>query len=41
MPSAAAGPVVVTVMPITISLVCAMAGNAGSARDAATTAADR
>ena len=41
MPSAAAGPVVVTVMPITISLACARAGNAGSARDAATTAADR
>src|SRR4051794_36256035 len=40
-PSAAAGPVVVTVMPITISLVCASAGNAESARDAATTAADR
>ena len=31
MPSAAAGPVVVTVMPMTISLVCAMAGNAGRA----------
>src|SRR6187431_1247370 len=41
MPSAAAGPVVVTVMPMTISLACAIAGNAGSARDAATTAADR
>src|ERR1700731_2084352 len=43
MPSAAAGPVVVTVMPITISLVCASAGSAGSAgsaSDAATTAAD-
>src|SRR4051812_31719159 len=40
-PSAAAGPVVVTVMPITISLVCASAGNAGSARDAAMAAADR
>ena len=41
MPSAAAGPVVVTVMPMTISLVCAIAGNAGSASDAAITAADR
>src|ERR1700709_1524717 len=41
MPSAAAGPVVVTVMPMTISLVCAVAGNIGSARDAAITAADR
>src|ERR1035437_977693 len=41
MPSAAAGPVVVTVMPITISLDCASAGNAGSASDAAITAADR
>src|SRR5580693_2900404 len=41
MPSAAAGPVVVTVMPITISLVCASAGRPGSATDAATTAADR
>src|SRR6202008_2530250 len=30
MPSAAAGPVVVTVMPITISLLCACAGNPGS-----------
>src|ERR1700719_522879 len=40
MPSAAAGPVVVTVMPITISLVCASAGSAGTASDAATTAAD-
>src|SRR6266700_6651202 len=35
MPSAAAGPVVVTVMPITISLVCAIADNPGSATDAA------
>src|SRR5476649_2503540 len=41
MPSAAAGPVVVTVMPITISLVCALTGNPGSASDAAITAADR
>src|SRR5450759_4807865 len=41
MPSAAAGPVVVTVMPMVISLVCASAGNPGKARDAATTAADR
>src|SRR6476620_4880996 len=41
MPSAAAGPVVVTVMPMTISLACASAGNAGSVKDAATTAADR
>src|SRR5204863_7185938 len=40
-PSAAAGPVVVTVMPITISLVCAIAGSPGSATDAAMTAADR
>src|SRR5260370_38466550 len=41
MPSAAAGPVVVMVMPMVISLVCANAGNPGSASDAATTAADR
>src|SRR6266705_4997582 len=41
MPSAAAGPVVVTVMPVTISLDCASAGNPGSASDAAITAADR
>src|SRR5450631_2596869 len=41
MPSAAAGPVVVTVMPMTISLACAIAGNPGSASDAAMTAADR
>src|SRR3954453_24135540 len=41
MPSAAAGPVVVMVMPMVISLVCAIAGNPGSARDAATTAADK
>src|SRR5260370_31279132 len=40
MPSAAAGPVVVMVMPITISLVCAVAGCPGSARAAAITAAD-
>ena len=40
-PSAAAGPVVVTVMPMTISLAWAIAGNAGRASDAATTAADR
>src|SRR5260370_10414978 len=41
MPSAAAGPVVVMVMPMVISLVCANAVNPGSASDAATTAADR
>src|SRR6476620_2047868 len=41
MPSAAAGPVVVTVMPIVISLVCAKAGEPGEARAAATAAADR
>src|SRR6266566_2987981 len=41
MPSAAAGPVVVTVMPMVISLVCADADNPGSATDAAMTAADR
>src|SRR5476651_1685547 len=41
MPRAAEGPVVVTVMPMTISLVCAVAGNIGSASDAAMTAADR
>src|ERR1700687_96885 len=41
MPSAAHGPVVVSVMPMVISLVCAIAGNAGSATDAASTAADR
>src|SRR5260221_239796 len=41
MPSAAAGPVVVMVIPMTISLVCASAGNPGKARDAATAAADR
>src|SRR5436305_3130071 len=32
MPSAAAGPVVVTVMPMTISLLCAKAGDPGNAR---------
>src|SRR5450756_374264 len=41
MPSAAAGPVVETEIPMVISLVCAIAGNPGSASDAATTAADR
>src|SRR6185312_2969880 len=43
MPSAAAGPVVVTVMPIVISLVCAAAGtaSAGRASDSAATATDR
>src|SRR6266853_4890205 len=41
MPSAAAGPVVVMVMPMVISLLCASAGNPGSASDAAITAADR
>src|SRR5580698_2124127 len=41
MPSAAAGPVVVTVMPMVISLVCAIAGNPGSASAAASAAADR
>src|SRR5476651_904384 len=41
MPSAAAGPVVVMVIPMVISLVCAMAGNPGSANDAAMTAADK
>src|SRR6266550_5326826 len=40
-PSAAAGPVVVTVMPMVISLVCAIAGSPGSARDAVNAAADR
>src|SRR3981189_533541 len=38
MPSAAAGPVVVMVIPMVISLVCASAGNPGKATDAATTA---
>src|SRR6202140_4385736 len=41
MPSAAAGPVVVMVMPMVISLVCAIAGTPGSATDAAITAAER
>src|ERR1700755_1490842 len=41
MPSAAAGPVVEIEMPIVISLVCAIAGNPGSATDAAMMAADR
>src|SRR6201992_3520050 len=41
MPSAAAGPVVEIDIPMVISLVCAAAGNAVSARAAATTAADR
>src|SRR5258708_16696796 len=41
MPSAAAGPVVVMVIPMVISLVCASAGNPGKATDAATTAVDR
>src|SRR3954468_1409966 len=41
MPSAAAGPVVVTEMPIVISLVCASAGEPGKAMTAATAAADR
>src|ERR1700761_1338022 len=40
-PSAAAGPVVEIEMPMVISLVCAAAGNTGSAKAAATTAADR
>src|SRR6266576_487927 len=40
-PSAAAGPVVVTVMPTVISLVCAIAGDPGSAKAAAIAAADR
>src|SRR3954453_12460430 len=38
MPSAAAGPVVVTVMPITISLDCAITGEPGSASAASATA---
>src|ERR1700738_3979693 len=41
MPSAAAGPVVVMLTPIVISLVCAVAGKPGKASDAAMTAADR
>src|SRR3954465_4709491 len=40
MPSAAAGPVVTTVMPITISLACASAGEPCSASTAASAAAD-
>src|SRR3954466_194643 len=40
-PSAAAGPVVVTEMPIVISLVCATAGAPGRAKAAATAAADK
>src|SRR6478752_6389053 len=40
MPSAAAGPVVVTVMPIVISLDCAMAEVPGNASAAAMAAAD-
>src|SRR6266852_119624 len=41
MPSAAAGPVVVMVIPMVISLVCASAGNPGKATDAAIATADR
>src|SRR6266478_10259034 len=41
MPSAAAGPVVVMVMPMVISLVCAVAGDPGMARAAAIAAADK
>ncbi len=41
MPRAAAGPVVVMVMPIVISLVCAIAGSPGSVTDAAIAAADK
>src|SRR5437879_7358714 len=41
MPRAAAGPVVVMEMPMVISLVWAIAGSPGSARDAAIAAADR
>ena len=41
MPSAAAGPVVVTVMPMTISLLCARAGDPGNASAAAIATADR
>src|SRR6266403_1460733 len=41
MPRAAAGPVVVMVMPIVISLVCAIAGRPSSATDAAIAAADK
>src|SRR6266850_1239505 len=41
MPSAAAGPVVVTLMPMTISLVCASAGEPVNASAATIAAADR
>src|ERR1700737_1513285 len=41
MPSAAPGPVVVMVMPMVISLVCAIAGEPGTAIAAAIAAADR
>src|SRR5215470_19698335 len=41
MPSAAAGPVVVMVMPIVISLVCAVAGEPGTANAATSAAADK
>src|SRR6478735_11051774 len=41
MPSAAAGPVVVILMPIVISLVCANATDPGKASAATTAAADR
>src|SRR6202171_6075726 len=41
MPSAAAGPVVEIEMPMVISLVCAIAGEPGSASAATTAAADR
>src|ERR1700729_3920850 len=39
-PSAAPGPVVVMLMPMVISLVCAAAGKAGSAKATAIAAAD-
>src|SRR2546421_13011975 len=41
MPSAAAGPVVVMVMPMVISLLCAAAGDPGMASAAAIAAADK
>src|ERR1700687_5360331 len=41
MPSAAPGPVVVIVMPMVISLVCAIAGDPGSASASTIDAADR
>src|SRR5215475_11865283 len=41
MPRAAAGPVVVTLMPMVISLLCAEAGETGSATTAASAAADK